>query len=143
MRSLRDAGSVRICGLAAGDEWVATAYMLVHGRVVHGIILGIGDEKWNSCGPGVLMATTLMEWSLAQGCTYFDMTVGNLPYKAALGAESRNLYRILEARSRRGAWALRATLGASCLASWVRSRPKLFGAVRAVRQGVRRLANRT
>lgn len=142
VRSLRGEGPVRVCGLAVGDQWVATAYMLVHARMVHGIILGIGDESWNKCGPGVLMATTLMEWSLGQGCTYFDMTVGNLPYKAALGANPRNLYRILEARSRRGAWALRATLGAAALMSWIRSRPKLFGTVRTVRQRMRRLANR-
>ena len=85
--------------MCVDGEWVALAYILVHANVFHGILITAGDEKWARFSPGLLMVTGLMEWSAAQGHLYHDMSVGNLPYKADLGAEQRMLYEINEALS--------------------------------------------
>ena len=143
LRSLRAGGPARLFGIRVGDQWVATAYMLVHAGAVHGIILSIGGEEWNHCAPGMIMAARVMEWSLQQGHVYFDMTVGNLPYKSDLGAQARMLHRHIEALTVLGGIGLRAITATSIVVAWVQRRPKLFRLIRTARQRMRRLADRS
>ena len=140
LRSLRDGGPVKLFGMAVGDQIIATTYMLVHGGRMHGIILSIGSAEWSGSSPGFVIAVKMIEWAAARRLSYFDMTVGSLPYKSRLGGKARALYRLLEPRSPVGRLAASTLLVAAQSAAWLQEHPRLYRMLRAARQKVRRLS---
>ena len=140
LRSLRDDGPAKLFGMAVGDEIVATTYMLVHGGSMHGIILSIGSAEWSGSSPGFVIAVKMIEWAAARRLSYFDMTVGSLPYKSRLGGKARALYRLLEPRSPVGRLAASAMLVSAQTAAWLQDHPRLYQSLRAARQTIRRLS---
>ena len=138
LQGARGQGPVRLFGLRVGTEWVACAYVLVDRRSLYGILLSIGGDEWRNASPGLQMVARLLEWSRTNGLGYFDMTVGDLPYKARFGAERRLLKDIVVPLTARGIVALAVMRTGAAAKRWMEERPKLFERARTMRQALRK-----
>jgi CelD/BcsL family acetyltransferase involved in cellulose biosynthesis len=139
-QSLRDSGPVRLFGLFVDDECIAANYVLVHARTAHGVILSIADGKWKNCSAGIVIATKIIEWAAEQGYDYFDLTIGNLAYKSDVGAQSRPLHRITQARTLLGVVALGFIESMIESKKWMRQHPHYYRALQTGMRWLRRLA---
>ena len=135
-RGLED-GLARVFGISVDGVWIATSLGLVHGGAFHGIVLAMAAD-WKPHAPGIRMASDIMVWARGQGLDYFDMTVGALSYKAALGAQAHDLYEIAGALGLRGAAVLRARALAVSAKAWLQRHPRLSEPLRNARRALRR-----
>lgn len=131
-------GLVRVFGLRAEGQWIATAYGLVHGGAFHGVLLAMTGGPWRAAAPGLLIASRIMVWARAQGLTYFDFTIGAQPYKAGFRPQERPLFEIAEAATLRGRLALAGERTAMAAKAALERRPALFERLRAVMRWLRR-----
>lgn len=92
----------RLFSLSVGDEIVATILGLDHSKRFHVIMSTIGDEKWKSSSPGNIAMDELATLLIEEGCSYFDFTIGDEPYKRSFGATPRQMNFGLCALSWRG-----------------------------------------
>ncbi len=136
-RGLRT-GPARLFGLSVDGEWAATAFALVHGKIVHEVVITIND-KWFNCSPGLLIVAEQIHWARSQDFVYFDLSVGNLAYKSSLGARKRELYRLLEARTLSGMLYLYLISATIALHRWLLQRPRLFECLQSVRKHIRQI----
>jgi CelD/BcsL family acetyltransferase involved in cellulose biosynthesis len=143
VQGLSGKSPARVFGVAVDDEWIATAYILVHQNVFHGVILSIGDEKWTKHGPGIMIIAELAAWAEANGVVYFDMTTGDMPYKQDLRPERRELFSLSEAKSFVGMGAMRLFLAETRFHAWLKKHPQLFVALRGARRGLRKVLRRS
>lgn len=133
-------GAARLFGLRVGGAWAAAAYGLVHRGTFHGILLTTSDEAaWRNASPGLQMVAECLQWAHRAGVTYFDFTVGDLPYKRDFGVETRALAELVQPLTLRGALVARAGQGARWGEAWLRRHPALFGRLRELRRGLRKI----
>lgn len=126
-----EGGPARIFGLMVNEQCVGTAYGLIHGNAFHLLIQTMdADEKWRTCSPGLQVTAEVMKWSLRSGLSYFDFTIGMLPYKLEFGAAPSPLFELHEARSLRGCIILLLSQAAEDAKTWLRHRPRLFSMLR-------------
>lgn len=131
-------GLVRVFGLRAESEWIATAYGLVHGGAFHGVLLAMAGGAWRATAPGLLIASRIMVWARREGLTYFDFTVGAQPYKAGFRPQERPLFEIAEAATLRGRLVLAGERSAASAKAALERRPALFERLRTVVRWLRR-----
>jgi CelD/BcsL family acetyltransferase involved in cellulose biosynthesis len=132
-------GPVRIFGLFVNEQCAGTAYGLVHRGAFHLLIQTMdGSEELRNCSPGLQVTAEVMKWSLQQGLTYFDFTIGNLPYKTEFGAAASALYELDEAQTTRGHIVLGLARAATACKAWVRQHPWLFALLRGPWHTMRR-----
>ena len=134
-----DGGPVRLFGLSVDGEWIATAYGLEHGGEFCLLIQTMAGGEWRNCSPGIMISARAMEWAAAAGLSYFDFSIGFLPYKTELGGQEGDLSECAEVLSPLGA----AILGRDRLAEWskaeLKRHPATFERLRALRRSLRRL----
>ncbi|WP_342153324.1 GNAT family N-acetyltransferase [Methylorubrum sp. SB2] len=138
--ALAEPGSslVRVFGLRAEGEWIATAYGLVHGGAFHGVLLAMAGGPWRAAAPGLLIASRIMVWARREGLTYFDFTIGAQPYKAGFGPVERPLFEIAQAPTLRGRLALAAERATVKAKAELERRPALFERLRTLVRWLRR-----
>lgn len=135
-------GPMRIFGLKAGDDWIASCTGLIHGGAFHGSLLAIGDDAFRNLSPGLQLIAQTMVWSREQGLDYFDFTVGALSYKSEIGAKSQPLFAIKQALTLKGWLVVRTLQAAASAKAWLEARPELFDRLRAGRQWLRIVAHK-
>ena len=132
-------GAVRLFGLSVAGAWIATAYGLVHRDTFHGILLTTSDgDEWRNASPGLQAVAECLAWARREGVTYFDFTVGDLPYKRDFGVEIRPLSRLVQPLTARGRLVQSVTRAADDGQAWLRRHPALFDRLRTVRRRLRR-----
>jgi len=95
-------GLVAIGGLLVDDVPIATAYGLLHDGAFHLVLPTFAGGEWRNLSPGILCIMRSIEWAVDRGLSYYDFTVGDMPYKHDFGVGARPLYERYEARSPRG-----------------------------------------
>ncbi|WP_237479952.1 GNAT family N-acetyltransferase [Lichenibacterium dinghuense] len=107
-----EGGPVRLFVLSVDGGPVATFYGLEHGAGFQGLILTMSDDKaWRTASPGVQIVAEALQWARGRGLTYFDLSVGDLPYKREFGLVRETLDEVVQPLSPQGfafASALRA-----------------------------------
>jgi CelD/BcsL family acetyltransferase involved in cellulose biosynthesis len=86
-------GLARSYQLRCGDDPVAVLFGLIHGRRFHYLVLGCDYPKFGRFSPGMIMFATAMDDWFAGGGEVFDFTIGDEPFKGALGCERTPMYR--------------------------------------------------
>lgn len=135
-------GPVRMFGIKVGEEWIASAYGLVHDGAFHGTLLAMAGQNWRRCSPGLTIVSEIMVWARSEGLTYLDFTVGDMPYKASFGVEARDLFEIVESLTLRGRIVTDFDRGRSHLKLWTSRHPRLFETLRKGIQWYRRQSRR-
>lgn len=99
-RTLLDNGTAQIFGLSVGGEVVAVVYGFVHDGVFTLIIPTMtADPRYEPGSPGLVSLYLAIEACIARGDRVFDFSIGALHYKSRFGAEKRDLFELVEARS--------------------------------------------
>jgi CelD/BcsL family acetyltransferase involved in cellulose biosynthesis len=133
-------GPVRIFGLRVGEQYVATAYGMIHRNAFHLLIQTMDTgEQWRNSSPGLQVTADVMKWSLSNGLEFFDFTIGMLTYKVELGALPRPMFEIREPRTLRGIAITRFALSKSMTKAWIRRHSRMFLILRETRRALRRL----
>ncbi|WP_338048996.1 GNAT family N-acetyltransferase [Rhodoligotrophos defluvii] len=92
----------RLFWLKVGDEIVATGLGLVHDKAFLLLMMAFDMDRHAQLAPGRIMLFKAMDAFAQEGLTYFDLTVGDEPYKKNFGADDRVLYEAMCARSLQG-----------------------------------------
>ncbi|HUO22193.1 MAG TPA: GNAT family N-acetyltransferase [Caulobacteraceae bacterium] len=140
-QSLEDGATARVFGVFVNDELISAAYVLVHAGVFSGILMSIGHDRWGKYGPGLLLVTELMKWSQAQGHRYFDLTIGDMPYKSDLQPIEMELSRMLEATTVVGAIDVACRRLAWKFDAWLQAHKRLSAGGRRLRRALRRMSH--
>jgi CelD/BcsL family acetyltransferase involved in cellulose biosynthesis len=96
------AGEVVLTALLCHNDVVAALLGLVRGRTYTMIRISKVGEPWTNCSPGRLVIIKTMRLLLEQGCTTFDLSIGDLPYKRRLGTQQGPLFELAVALTARG-----------------------------------------
>ncbi len=80
-------------------------------------------------GPGTAHLHELIGYAIGRGCTTFDFTVGDEPYKRDWCDSELSLYDFRAATSRRGRLAVTASVAAARMKRFVKQTPLLSQAV--------------
>jgi CelD/BcsL family acetyltransferase involved in cellulose biosynthesis len=79
--------------LRVDEEIVAVIYAFHAGDVFTVIIPAFSeDPRWNAHSLGLIAMFRALEWSVANGCRIFDLSVGSLHYKARFNADAVELF---------------------------------------------------
>ena len=132
-------GSVRLFGLRVGEALLAVQYLVAHQATVHALLIAIDQNAVPNVSPGLLIMGRLIGWARAHGFDYFDLSVGSQGYKGHIGAASSVLREICEPLTMRGRGANAAILFRSRAELYVRSKPRLYKAVKSVARRLRQL----
>jgi CelD/BcsL family acetyltransferase involved in cellulose biosynthesis len=81
---------------------IATFFGVGYGGAVHYLLPTFAMKKWSRYTPGFQLIVDALEMSSARGYSYFDLTLGDEPYKEAFGARPSPLYEIMAPTSLRG-----------------------------------------
>ncbi|WP_246104969.1 GNAT family N-acetyltransferase [Rhodoligotrophos appendicifer] len=116
----------RVIGLKVGDAFAATGFGLVHDDAFHLLMMAFDMDGPSHLAPGRVMLFKAMEAFAEDGMTYFDLTVGDEPYKQSLGADDRVLYEALSPRSVKGRLGVAVWQGRR----WLQTKPRLHALVK-------------
>lgn len=133
-------GPARLLGLRVGEEWIATAYGLVHDGAFHGTLIGLGAACWRRFSPGLALIAETMAWCRENDLGYFDFTIGDMPYKSGFGIENRPLFEFTQALTLRGRLAAGIEAAGPALKARLAGHPALFEALRNAVRRCRRFA---
>lgn len=131
-------GGLHLSALQVGSETVACAWGLVHGRHYYGLMIGFEAGAWGRYSPGRILCLKLMQALHEQGCTVFDLGIGNEPWKLAQCDRTVPLHLYTEVTGWRGRAHLRRQRAVTRLrqsALWQRLRPYKWRILRALRGG--------
>lgn len=117
-----------ILSLKIDGATIATAMGIRYRGSYHYLLPSFVMTKWSRYTPGFQLILDAMEAVAERGCTYFDFTIGNEPYKQDFGAAPRPLYEAYIALTPRG-W---LPYGEWRLREYVRQRPRLKAMIRRV-----------
>ncbi|MFK8252503.1 GNAT family N-acetyltransferase [Ancylobacter terrae] len=105
-RDIASGTTARACGsvfaLTVGGEAIATGLGLVRGRSFLMIVMAFDMNRHSELAPGRLMLFRAMEALAEEGFDYFDLTIGDEPYKQSLGADDRLLREVARPLGFRG-----------------------------------------
>lgn len=133
-------GPVRLFGLSVDGEWIAAAYGLVHQATFHGLLLTTSmEDAWRNASPGLQIVADCLRRARADGVTYFDFTVGDLPYKKDFGVETRELGELVQPLTPKGACIAAATRARAALEAELHRRPAWAERLRRGRRVLRKL----
>ncbi len=89
--------------LMVGDTAAATNLGLVYKGCYYHVLASYDDGPLSRFGPGVVHLHELMGYAIERGCTLFDFTIGDEPYKREWSDQELKLYDHVAAASARGA----------------------------------------
>lgn len=92
-------GLARILRLTCGGQTVAVLFGLAHRRRFHYLVLGCDYASFGRFSPGMIMFARAMEEWFGNGGEIFDFTIGDEPFKTALGCARTPMHRFLQARN--------------------------------------------
>ena len=95
----------RLIVLRCGGRPVACGLGLVHEGAFLLLIPSFDLENFGRFSPGKLLIFRAMEAFAAEGLAYFDLTIGDEPYKRQFGTDDRELHEVVQPRSLIGRWA--------------------------------------
>lgn len=137
--SLDGRGPVRVFGLSVGDEWVATAYCLVHADTCHLLIITMAGGNWETCSPGMATIARFIRWARQQGVSTMDFSLGEMDYKTGFGGRARDLYALHYPITSKGLIIIEIQKAFARIVEKVRSYPVIFGRIRYIVQLFRRM----
>lgn len=133
-----DGGPVRLFALTLDGAPVATSYGLLGEGAFHLVIQTMAGGELKNCSPGVLVTADTLLWAAGEGLTYFDFTIGHLPYKEEFGAVRGGLLELVLPLSLKGRAVLALRDGAGRALAWLKARPALYRTLRDMRRALRR-----
>jgi CelD/BcsL family acetyltransferase involved in cellulose biosynthesis len=95
-------GEVVLTALFCHDEVVSALLGLVRGPAYTMIRIAKAGEAWSNCSPGRLVIIKTMRLLREQGCTVFDLSIGDVPHKRRLGVQQSPLFELVVALTARG-----------------------------------------
>ena len=113
--------------LQANGQTIATLFGVGYKGAFHYLLPTFLMQKWSRYTPGFQLLIDSMETCSARGYRYFDLTVGDEPYKQQFGAEFRPLYEYFAPLSSRG-WLL---YGIWRSKRWLQRHPALLARIKA------------
>lgn len=93
---------VKLITLKAGDATVACGLGLGHNGSFMLLIPSFDMEKFGRHSPGRLLIFQAMKSLTDAGLTYFDLTIGDEPYKETFGVDDRMLFEVVRPLNVRG-----------------------------------------
>jgi CelD/BcsL family acetyltransferase involved in cellulose biosynthesis len=72
---------VHLSRLDVGATWAATNLALLHGDCYYHVLASYDDGEVSRFGPGAAHLRELLRYAIGRGCTRFDFTIGDEPYK--------------------------------------------------------------
>lgn len=131
-------GPTRLFALTLDGVPVATSYGLADDEAMHLVIQTMAGGELKNCSPGVLVTAETVEWTVREGLTYFDFTIGHLPYKEEFGAGRSDLMELVLPLSLKGRAVLAAKDAGEAARAWLKARPALYRTLRDLRRAMRR-----
>jgi CelD/BcsL family acetyltransferase involved in cellulose biosynthesis len=93
-------GFVRVFVLFSDANPIAVVYSLAHRNTLTVVVPSMTtEERWRKLSPGLVAMLKCCEWADSQSFHNFDLSVGDLPYKARFGGEQRPLLEIQQVLS--------------------------------------------
>lgn len=129
--SLGGRGPVRVFGLSVADEWIATAYGLVHAGTFHLTIITMAGGPWEACSPGMAIIARIIRWARQEGLTTMDFSLGEMDYKTGFGGQPHDLYALSCPLTLRGRIAVAMRHVSVRLKEKVKAYPRLFRYLRS------------
>lgn len=94
--------AARMMGLTLDGTFIASGLGLVHDGAFLLLIPSFDMQRYARFGLGRLQIYRAMQAFAEDGLTYFDLTIGDEPYKSAFGVDDRTLFEVLRPLSPRG-----------------------------------------
>ena len=124
---------VRVSRLDVGDVLAAASLGLVHrGRYYH-VIASYTDGELSRFGPGVVHLLDLIAYAIAEGCSVFDFTIGDEPYKREWSDEELTLHDLRRAVTPLGALVLFPAQAGASVKRRIKQTPVLWKFAKTVR----------
>jgi len=121
---------VAVCALMVGPDAIATHWGMIFRGRYYWLMPGYEAGEWGKYSSGRLLMQHMIDWSIAQGITVFDLTVGDEDYKKAWADHTLDLHEWVAPRSIKG-WVPVLKRRAR---DWARAQPALVQLVRRVRR---------
>jgi CelD/BcsL family acetyltransferase involved in cellulose biosynthesis len=118
--------SARLMALCLDGDPIAQVMGFERRGVFAMVMTSFDMERFPTLSVGRLINYEAMRHFADRGSPYFDLTIGDEPYKRQLGCDDRPLYEVMFASSTRGGIAV-AMLGVK---RWLRRRPVLHARLR-------------
>ena len=119
--------------LDVGDTAAAINLGLLHrGRYYH-LLASYDDGEVSRFGPGMAHLHDLMRYAIDQGCTQFDFTIGDEPYKRDWSDTELALYDHVAAVTLRGTLVALPITAGQRLKRWIKQTPVLWSVANRVR----------
>jgi CelD/BcsL family acetyltransferase involved in cellulose biosynthesis len=125
--------------LTVGDRLAAAAIGLVRAGCFYYEVSACPEYEFHRSSPGSLLLNRLLQWAIARGCSRFDFTVGDEPYKTEWCEQSWALGCGAWPRTLRGRLAATMAVGAIALAGYVKHHPRLYRLAARYRTAIGRL----
>jgi CelD/BcsL family acetyltransferase involved in cellulose biosynthesis len=106
---------------------------LVHRGCYYHLLASYDDGEAARFGPGAAHLHDLMRYAIEQGCTVFDFTVGDEPYKRDWCDTELMLYDHIAAATPRGALVVVPILAVQRLKRWIKQTPIVWNVASKVR----------
>lgn len=119
-----------VCGLQVGQTTVATHWGIIFRGRHYWLMPGYEAGEWGKFSSGRLLMQHMIDWSIAQGLTVFDLTVGDEDYKKAWADHTLDLHEWVSPRTPAG-WVPVLKRRAR---DWARTQPALVKLVRRLRR---------
>jgi CelD/BcsL family acetyltransferase involved in cellulose biosynthesis len=133
-------GIVHVSALRVGSDIAAANLGLSFRGCYHHHLASHGDGHLSRFGPGIFHLHELMRHAIESGCTSFDFTIGDEPYKRDWCDGAQELYDYVSVITWRGAFAYLRTIVFLSLKRLIKRTPVLwsfFTRARAQIGGVR------
>ncbi len=85
-------GMVHVSRLDVGEIIAAANFGAVHGGRYYHIVAAYHDGDVARCGPGAMHLREILRYAIERGCTVFDFTSGDEPYKREWADSTIRLY---------------------------------------------------
>lgn len=73
-------------------EWIATHWGINDGKTFYWILPTYDSGQWERYSAGKILLDAMVQWSIEQGLTVFDLTVGDEAYKQLWANRTESLY---------------------------------------------------
>ena len=131
--------ALRLAALRLDGDVIAAALGLVDAHTFHYVIPVFRTGAFSRCSPGSILLHNMMAWSIEQGLTSFDFTIGDEQYKTEWAEHTQKLGYALYPLSARGKVAVALTRLARAVKAAIKARPALARRAVACERLLRRL----
>lgn len=133
------AGTVHLSGLFVDDECVATDLSFVQHNRYTRILTAIAQNELERFSPGFVLFAMVLDDARQRGADFFDLGVGELPYKARFPGPTSEIHEHHVALSMRGRIAVLKAHTRRMLRRGVKRYPQLRAPIEKVRAQLRQL----